>query len=68
MTPIERIEREQGMSNKPQIMDQYFLAKEAEARAEARAARDAKSAKIIAWISLGTSILGTVAAIIALFK
>lgn len=64
MTLIERLEREQEQANKHKIMDQHFLAKEA----EARSAQDAKSAKIIAWISLGISIVGTIAAVIALFK
>lgn len=65
MTKIEMIERKQEQgANKHKIMDQHVLAKEA----EGRSARDAKSAKIIAWVSLGTSIVGTVAAIIALFN
>lgn len=64
MTKIEMIEREQEQgANKYKIMDQHFLAKEA----EARSAQDAKSAKIIALVSLGISIAGTAAAIIALF-
>lgn len=64
MTPIERIEREMDQANKPQIMDRQFLAMEA----EAKSAQDARNAKIIAWVSLVTSIVGTVAAVIALFK
>jgi len=50
-------------ANKHKIMDQQFLAMEA----EARSARDAKSAKITAWVSIGISIVGTIAAVIALF-
>lgn len=65
MTKIEMIERNQEQAaNKHKIMDQYVLAKEA----EAKAAQDAKSAKVIAWVSLWTSIVGTIAALIALFK
>jgi uncharacterized UBP type Zn finger protein len=41
MTPIEKIERKMEQANKHKIMDQQFLAMEA----EARSARDAKSAK-----------------------
>lgn len=64
MTKIEMIERKLEQGRKHQIMDQAFLEKVS----ADRSAQEAKSAKIMAWVSLGVSIVGTVAAIIALLK
>lgn len=64
MTKIEMIERKQEQeANKPLIVDHHYIAyKNAE-----RAAREAKSSKILTWVSVWATIVGTIAAVIALF-
>lgn len=64
MTKIEMIERKQEQeANKHMIVDQRYIAmKNAES-----VAKEAQSSKKLTWVSVLAAIVGTVAAVIALF-